>query len=51
MDPTIPLDAHTILGIGSKHLGQPGSDRELAWLHDLELERADDVVVWYGGDK
>lgn len=50
VDPQLPLDAHTVLNVGSTHLGTSGSDKEKAWLQDLEREREDDVVVWYGAD-
>lgn len=47
-DPKEPLDAHTILNVGK--LGVAGGDVEKAWLADLESEREDDIVVWYGAD-
>lgn len=50
VDPQQPLDAHTVLNVGSNKLGASGSDVEKAWLADLEREREDDVVVWYGAD-
>ena len=50
VNPSLPLDAHTVLNVGSTHLGTSGSDKEKAWLQDLEREREDDVVVWYGAD-
>jgi hypothetical protein len=50
LDPSMPLDAHSVLGIGSSKLGKPGSEAEKAWLSELELEREDDIVIWYGGD-
>lgn len=50
VNPQLPLDAHTVLNVGSAHLGTSGSDKEKAWLQDLEREREDDVVVWYGAD-
>jgi hypothetical protein len=48
IDPKQPLDAHTILNVGK--LGEAGGDVEKAWLADLESEREDDIVVWYGAD-
>jgi hypothetical protein len=48
IDPKQPLDAHTILNVGK--LGVAGGDVEKAWLADLESEREDDIVVWYGAD-
>ncbi|ODN73656.1 hypothetical protein L202_07203 [Cryptococcus amylolentus CBS 6039] len=50
VDPSLPLDANTILGIGSHKLGALGGERETAWLKDVEREWADEVVIWYGGD-
>jgi hypothetical protein len=50
VDPKQPLDAHTILNIGANKLGVAGGDDEKAWLADLEREREDDIVVWYGAD-
>lgn len=50
VDPRLPLDAHTVLNVGSNKLGTSGSDAEKDWLADLEREREDDVVVWYGAD-
>lgn len=50
VDPKQPLDAHTILNVGANKLGAAGGDVEKAWLADLEREREDDIVVWYGAD-
>lgn len=50
VDPKQPLDAHAILNVGANKLGSAGGDVEKAWLADLEREREDDVVVWYGAD-
>ena len=50
VNPKQPLDAHTILNIGANKLGAAGGDVERAWLADLEREREDDIVVWYGAD-
>jgi hypothetical protein len=50
VDPKQPLDAHTILNIGANKLGTAGGDVEKVWLEDLEREREDDIVVWYGAD-
>lgn len=50
VDPRLPLDAHAVLNVGADKLGTSGSDAEKEWLADLEREREDDVVVWYGAD-
>lgn len=50
VDPKQPLDAHTILNVGVNKLGAEGGEVEKAWLADLEREREDDIVVWYGAD-
>lgn len=50
INPRLPLDAHAVLNVGSSQLGSSGSDKEKTWLQDLEREREDDVVVWYGAD-
>lgn len=49
VDPSRPLDANAVLGF-SHNLGATGSDAEKAWLEEIENERADEVVIWYGGD-
>ncbi|WVQ72172.1 hypothetical protein IAR50_001717 [Cryptococcus sp. DSM 104548] len=50
VDPSLPLDANTILGIGAHKLGAAGGEKEKAWLKDVEGDWADEVVIWYGGD-
>lgn len=50
VDPQKPLDAHSVLGIGAHGLGPSGGQIEQAWLAELEAERHDEIVVWYGGN-
>jgi len=50
IDPLLPLDANVVLSVGTHKLGPIGSDDEKSWLADLEKEREDDVVIWYGAD-
>ncbi|WVQ82934.1 hypothetical protein IAT38_005070 [Cryptococcus sp. DSM 104549] len=50
LDPTMPLDANAILGVGAHRLGGAGGEKEAAWLKDIEGEWDDEVIVWYGGN-
>ncbi|WWC67383.1 uncharacterized protein I206_101291 [Kwoniella pini CBS 10737] len=50
VDPTEPIDANAVLGVGVHKLGPLGGDLEQAWLDELKGEREDEVIVWYGGD-
>jgi hypothetical protein len=50
VDPSSPLDANAVLSISSHKLGKPGSEAEKVWLSEIEKERKDDIVIWYGGD-
>ena len=50
VDPSQPLDANIVLGFAGHKLGEAGSDAEKAWLDEIETERGDEVVIWFGGD-
>jgi len=50
IDPDQPLDANVVLGFSGQNLGAMGSAAEKAWLEEIEREREDEVVIWYGGD-
>lgn len=49
-DSSRPLDAETVMSFSAHRLGAEGSPEEKAWLEELEQERHDDIVVWYGGN-
>ncbi|WVW81180.1 hypothetical protein I302_103171 [Kwoniella bestiolae CBS 10118] len=50
VDPSEPIDANAVLGVGVHKLGPSGGDLEQAWLDELKGEREDEVIVWYGGN-
>ena len=50
IDPSVPLDANSILAVNTHLLGEVGSPKEKAWFKDLETEREDEIVIWYGGN-
>ncbi|WRT63139.1 uncharacterized protein IL334_000042 [Kwoniella shivajii] len=50
IDPSEPIDANTVLGMGTHKLGPSGGNLEQVWLDELKGEREDEVIVWYGGD-
>ncbi|OCF72396.1 hypothetical protein I204_06775 [Kwoniella mangroviensis CBS 8886] len=50
VDPSEPIDANAVLGVGVHKLGPAGGDLEQAWLDELKGEREDEVIVWYGGN-
>lgn len=50
LDPAQPLNADAVLSFGVQKLGKVGSAAEKAWLEEIEQERHDDIVIWYGGN-
>jgi len=52
VDPSQPVDANVVCGFSgsNRQLGAAGSEDEKAWMDEIEHERSDEVVVWYGGD-
>ncbi len=46
INPSQPLDANIVLGFS----GEIGSPAEQVWLKELENERGDEIVIWFGGD-